>query len=100
MKESRIIAIIALYGSLILANINMTNFGFWAWQILAIFWLIWYIFLLTRKKQFFYLCAVMRSYFFKRLAVKNLSKLNWLKTRIQLHKNYYVLTYLCKESAN
>ena len=50
MKESRIIAIIALYGSLILANINMTNFGFWAWQILAIFWLIWYIFLLTRKK--------------------------------------------------
>ena len=50
MKESRIIAVVAMYGSLILASINMTNFSFWIWQGLAIFWFCMYIYALKNKK--------------------------------------------------
>jgi hypothetical protein len=38
MKESRIIACIAMYGSLILANTSSDNFVFWSFIILAIIW--------------------------------------------------------------
>ena len=57
MKTERIIAVIGIYGCLIMSNTSKGNIFAWFWVGLAIYWLCRYTYL-TFKKQLFFILRV------------------------------------------